>query len=226
MKNAIVIILILISSSSFAQNKKYWIEGYSYKYSAIYINKKGDTLSNETILVNPRDTVFNFNQTLLLYHFSLKNIALKPRTDSIVGFNNVWVESTREGAHENSHLWIHPFRSNQYILTEIAPFPNIILSPSLGIKWKSTLKLPSIWGSFSGYVKNSYEIVAKEIRKYSWGIEDNCWKTESVGKHNRLGKSYLTTYFKEDYGFLEMNYHLFNGDRLMFELNKPLPNKS
>ncbi len=228
MKNAIVVILILISSSSFAQDKKYWIEGYSYKYSALYVNKKGDTLSNETILVTPKDTIFNLNQTLLLYRFSPQNIALKSRTDSIVGFNNVWVDSIGEGALENSELWIHPFRSNQYILTEIAPFPQVKFSPSLGIKWKSTLKLTSEWKNFSGQVKNKYEIVSKERRKYSWGIEDNCWKTESVGKHNRMGKSYLTTYFKEEYGFLEMNYRLFNGDRIMFELievNKTLSNK-
>ena len=230
MKNILIVVtLILISSSSFAQNKKYWIEGYSYKYSALYVNQQGDALSNETILITPRDTIFNFNQTLLVYHFSQQNIVLKSRTDSIVGFNNMWVDSIGEGALENSELWIHPFRSNQYILTEISSFPQIKFSPSLGIKWKSTLTLPSEWGNFSGKVKNRYEIVAKESREYSWGIENNCWKTESFGKHNRMGKSCLITYFKEEYGFLEMNYHLFNGDRIMFELievNKTLSNKT
>lgn len=229
MKNVIIVIPILISSYSLAQNTKYWDEGYSYKYSAVYINKHGDTLSNETILVTPRDTIINFNQTLLVYHFSTQNIALKSRTDSIVGFNNMWVDSIGEGALENSELWIHPFRSNQYILTEISSFPQVKFSPDIGVKWKSTLMLPSEWGNFSGQVNSKYEVVAKERRKYSWGFEDNCWKTESVGKHNRMGKSYLTTYFKQEYGFLEMNYLLFNGDRIMFELieaNKTLPNKS
>lgn len=229
MKNLIVVTLILISSSSFAQNKKYWIEGHSYKYSALYVNQQGDTLSNETILITPRDTIFNIDQTLLVYHFSRQNIVLKSRTDSIVGFNNMWVDSIGECALENSELWIHPFRSNQYILTEISSFPQIKFSPGLGLKWKSTLILPSEWGNFSGKVKSRYEIVAKESREYSWGIENNCWKTKSLGKHNRMGKSYLTTYFKEGFGFLEMNYHLFNGDRIMFELievNKTFPNKT
>tara|TARA_B100001059_G_C17620190_1_gene469116 strand:- start:124 stop:813 length:690 start_codon:yes stop_codon:yes gene_type:complete len=229
MKVAILVIIILISSSSFTQDKKYWKEGISYNYSALFISEKGDTLSNETIIVTPKDTIFNYNQTLVIYHFLSKNIELKSRTDSILGFNNLWVDSIGEGAYENHRLWIHPFRSNQYILTELAPFPNINLSPSIGIKWKSSLKLPSHWGNFSGEVKNKYKIVAKESRKYVWGNEDNCWKTESIGKHNRLGKSYLTTYFKEEYGFLEMNYHLFNGDSIKFKLiklNKSLPNKT
>lgn len=217
-KSIVVVVLLLISLTSLAQEKKYWLEGHSYTYSAIYVSSTGDTLSNETIRVTPRDTVFNFDQTLLIYHFSTQNRALKSRADSIVGINNVWVDSIGEGAVENSELWIHPFRSNQYVLTEIAPFPQIKFSPGLGLKWKSTLTLPTEWGKFSGRVKSNYEIVAKETRTYKWGVEDNCWKTESVGKHNRMGKSYLTTYFHAEYGFLEMNYRLFNGDRIDFNL--------
>jgi len=220
---------MLIPLFSFAQDEKYWIEGYSYKYSALYVNEKGDTLSNELIHVTPKDTIFNFNQTLLLYHFSLQNIVLKPRTDSIIGFNNVWVDSVGEGALENSELWIHPFRSNQYILTEICPFPQIKLPPSIGVKWKSILTLPTEWNNFSGKVKSKYEIVTRETREYTWGNEKNCWIIESIGKHNKMGKSYLTIVFHEYYGFLEMNYDLFNGDKIKFkliELNKTLPNKT
>lgn len=217
MKGMLIVISLVASFSTFAQAKVYWVEGYRYVYSAIYMNESGDTLSNETVLVLPTDSIFNGNQTVLYYYFSRENQHLKARTDSILGFDNAWVDSTGEGALENGRLWIHPFRSNQYVLTEMAPFPMVHLPVSEGTTWKSLLKLPKVWGRFSGKVKNTYTVIGKESREYGWGSEE-CWRVESKGKHRRIGTSSLTIFYNEEFGFLEMKYQLFNGDTVLFEL--------
>ena len=119
---------------------------------------------------------------------------------------------------EGERLWIHPFRSNQYVLTEAAPFPKIILPAALNIQTKSKTNIFSIFGNFKGNVKCTSEITDQETRTYSWGTESNCWKIESVGKHNKLGTSYLTVFFKESIGILELNYLFYKGEKIIFKL--------
>jgi len=215
---SILILFVLLTNIAFSQEKMYWKKGFEYLYEATYMDINGDTLSFENIKVEVTDSIFNYNQTLLYYSYSLENIELKEKIDSILGFKNEWVKRMGEGALEVNQLWIHPFRSNQYVFTEIAPFPKIALPPALNIRGKSKTKIFSIFGNFRGTVKSTSEITAKETRTYFWGTELDCWKVESVGKHSKLGKSYLTLYFKENIGLLEMNYVFYNGEKMNFKL--------
>mgnify|MGYP000168002020 CR=1 FL=1 len=201
-----------------SQNKVYWNLGNTYTYEATYLSKDGDTLSSELVNVCATDSIFNYNQTLLNYSYSLKNSHLKPKMDSILGFNKEWTAKIGEGALEGDRLWTHPFRSNQYVLTEIAPFPRVYFPLTLNSEVKSVTKIFKSFGNFKGTVKSTLKVISKEERTYSWGVENNCWKIESVGKHSKLGKSYLTVYFKEGIGFLEMNYTFYNGEKINFKL--------
>tara|TARA_B100000809_G_C14938303_1_gene459455 strand:- start:93 stop:764 length:672 start_codon:yes stop_codon:yes gene_type:complete len=218
MKLSLLTIIILCANNTFAQDKVYWKNGFEYLYEATYLDKNGDTLSVENVTIKATDTIFNYNQTLLYYSYSLDNINLKSKTDSILGFNKKWVNIQGEGALEGNRLWIHPFRSNQYILTEIAPFPKVTLPPALNIMTKGKTKIFSTFGNFKGTVKSTTIITAQETRNYNWGTELNCWKIESVGKHSKLGTSYLIVYFKENIGILEMNYLFYNGEKMNFKL--------
>ena len=218
MKLTILFFITLISGKAMSQDKVYWSLGNTYTYEATYLNKTADTLSSELIKVLATDSIFNYNQTLLYYSYSLQNIYIKTKMDSILGFDKKWTTKVGEGALEGDRLWIHPFRSNQYVLTEIAPFPKVNLPLSLNSESRSKTTIFKSLGNFKGTVKSTLKVVAKEQRLYNWGVELDCWKIESIGKHNKLGKSYLTVYFKENIGFLEMNYVFYNGEKINFKL--------
>lgn len=52
-----------------------------------------------------------------------------------------------------------------------------------------------------------------------------CWLVRSVGKHNKLGNSYLDFYFHPKYGFTEMHYRFYDGVKISFVLEQVLDNR-
>lgn len=72
------------------------------------------------------------------------------------------VENT--GVIENERqLWMHPFRSNQYNFTEVAPFPEVKFPVEVGREWSSSLGIGAGWGDWDNtIVSNYYKVVGKE----------------------------------------------------------------
>jgi len=116
-------------------------------------------------------------------------------------------------------FWIHPFRANQYVYTEIAPFPEVYHEHlKIGGKWEGKMFILSGWGSFKGKMKTYYEVTSLESFNYKNATIENCWRIKAIAIHNKLGTSTLSCLFHPEYGFLSMEYFIYNGVKMNFTL--------
>ena len=197
--------------------------GKIYTYDVTYLGERGDTLSyNEIELVplgrrdpmalNQDDIVFNnaYNKS-----DSIK-FSINPLNKS---YKFRWEKQPMEGVIENSEqVWMHPLRQNHYFLTEAAPFPSVYLPIHIGQKWTKDFKIldGGDWSNKKG--QHYYKVVKKTKRLYGKNYLD-CWQIDSKAKFE-FGVSYLTFYFNEQNGFVEMNYKNFAGHKLNIILKK------
>ena len=162
-----------------------------------------------TYLYNPNDSI-----RLIINPTIKKRKRLEPLTSS-----GSSIEITTGMVDNERGLWMHPFRSKQYVYSEIAPFPEIIYDKlNKGEKWDSKLIIPFGWGRFNGRVNSVYEVLGSIDFVYDNKTINNCWRIKAIGKHNKLGESYVDYIFNEEFGFLEINYNMFDGTKMVFKL--------
>jgi hypothetical protein len=229
--------LIFAPSSTNAQDSlvykhlKIWSLLKEYHYQALYIDSDGTTITSEKIVVKPtgKQSPAQKIQTVLDYFYNYTaedsaRLSANPlnATAFTRKYNTIqWRRYVPEGAIETAtKLWIHPFRINQYSLTEIAPFPTVIHPLIEGSSWKSIIFIAKGWGTFRGNSKEIYTIGKPSSREYPFAKLDNCWEINAKGEHSKLGSNSITYYYHSDYGFVEMNYSFYNGQKIRFVLEK------
>jgi len=131
------------------------------------------------------------------------------------------------GLIENEkNIWMHPPRSSLFGILEINPFPFIQKPYEKGNKWYWSLQIGYQWGDYrwkewNGNIENeyTYEIVdINSIIHTSLG-KLSCYKIDSFAE-SELGKTHLTSYFNETYGFVRLEYINIDGSTLNIELDK------
>jgi hypothetical protein len=135
------------------------------------------------------------------------------------------LEST--GLVENKkNIWMHPPRTDLFRILELNPFPFIQKPYKKGNKWKWKLQIgdgfsDKRWVVWRGTITNQYKYkitdTANVIHTELGDI--TCYVIESVAK-SRIGKTYLTTYFNEIYGFVKLDYTNIDGSKIILELVK------
>ncbi|WP_445457436.1 hypothetical protein [Flavobacterium sp. HNIBRBA15423] len=138
--------------------------------------------------------------------------------------NSKFISST--GIVENkNNVWIHPARDGFFKSLETCPFPYLILNKPIGYKWTDSMKIGNywsnkMWGEWEGQLllKYEYEIVGKEIVDTKMGKID-CIVIEAIA-NSSIGKSKLRAYFSDKYGFIKLNYILFNRIEIKLNLEK------
>lgn len=214
-------ILLKTTNNSKVGHPNYWDSSRVYTYSAIFIDSTGDTLSEEIVKLKPTGEVWEKapNQTLvsILLDFNADDSAkLAPYPAN--GIKLPWFRHYKEGAiQDSSKVWIHPVRANQYIITELAPFPEVRFPLKEDKSWSAGLTVFESFGSFEGHIDKFYNVNKVVNRNYVFGNLE-CWEIKAESIHDRLGSSRLTYYFNNEYGFTEMNYHFYNNKRLEFKL--------
>ncbi|PZE15838.1 hypothetical protein DNU06_15775 [Putridiphycobacter roseus] len=212
----------------------------TYTYEAIFVQKDGDTLTTENIVVQPTgepwvqktQTKFyiHYNTDSNFIHFvnpinarrkkfeKYKKIYKKKGED----FSVWWTKKSSTGAIESSkELWIHPFRDNQYVYTEVAPFPCVELdSLNIGGNWHSSLEIMLGWDNFKGTVKSDYTVVKNEDYNYGDVVLDSCWRINAIANHSTLGESKNNFLYHSEYGFVQQHLTLYDGTIISFKLIK------
>jgi hypothetical protein len=131
------------------------------------------------------------------------------------------------GLIENEkNIWLHPPRSYFFTILQLNPFPFIQKPYEKGNQWYWSLKMGDKWGDhrwkeWEGTIENQY---VYEITDTNSMIQThlgalNCYKIDSYAE-NELGKTYLTAYFNETYGFVRLEYINIDGSTLDIELYK------
>lgn len=216
-------LVFLVKEDATAQNvnfAKYWEAERTYFYQAILTDSSGTTLSEETITIHPTEKVWEIDDKQTLIDIEINyhpGDSTRLNSSPFPVRSKSWSRNYQEGVIENSkRVWMHPIRVNQYVLTEIALFPEIRLPPLEGFTWDSWLEIYQFDG-LEGRVTTNYAIEHLEERTYDFSTM-LCWKVVASGKHDKFGESKLILYFNDFYGFTEMHYLFYNGQKVSFTL--------
>ncbi|MFN0032889.1 MAG: hypothetical protein ACKVOR_12080, partial [Flavobacteriales bacterium] len=169
-----------------------WSLGRQYVYMATYTDTADSVITQELITIHPTERLWEIDssQTLATFtiYFDAKDSAqLAPLP--LNGVQRGWLREYQEGVMENyQRIWMHPIRSNQYQLTEVAPFPEVRFPLQVGKHWSSSLSIYEGFGSFQGIVKSEYKVTNQVHRRYDFGTA-SCWEIETTGIHDTLGLS-------------------------------------
>jgi len=158
-------------------------------------------------------------EILIQYEFTQKDFKLNQEHQLNKGMlSDKWTGETREGVIENvEEIWMHPFRSNQFNFTEVAPFPKIKLPLKIGKSWTGRLRIQG-WGDWANTrIYSEYEVVDNEKIETEFGQIENCWKIKSKSTF-KLGESTFDYWFNEELGFVKMNYKNYGNQILQIEL--------
>ena len=128
------------------------------------------------------------------------------------------------GVIENeANVWMHPPRDYYFKILELNPFPYIKAPFEIGNKWKWSLKIGDSWADerwkmWQGSIENKYEYEIVDKRKLETELgELSCYIIKSNAK-SRIGKTELTAFFHEKYGFVKLNYINIDGTKTNLEL--------
>ena len=129
------------------------------------------------------------------------------------------------GIVENErNLWMHPLRSCLFQILELNPFPYIQYPIEKGKSWKWKLTIGSHWGderwkTWTGGIVNKYKykITDTDCEVVTPMGTLPCVKVEAVAK-SRIGKTYLTAYYNDTYGFVKMDNTNIDGSRIVIDL--------
>jgi hypothetical protein len=151
----------------------------------------------------------NKNQTEIIYRF-----APKPKFTASTGV-----------VENDKNVWLHPPRNGFFKSLETCPFPYIKKGLENEKKWQDSMSIGNhwsnvVWGEWEGrlLLKYEYEIIGSVLINSDLG-QINCIKI--VAKANsRIGTSYLTSYYSDVFGFVRLEYVLFNGLKINLKLVK------
>jgi hypothetical protein len=131
----------------------------------------------------------------------------------------------KTGIIENKkNLWMHPPRTKYFTINQLNPYPFLQFPASIGKKWTWKLLVNGTpwsdkrWVEWKGnvLVTSEYEIQEKTILKTAFGPLE-CYRVECVGS-SRFGKTHLTYYFNDQYGFVSMVFTSIDGNKTILEL--------
>lgn len=134
-----------------------------------------------------------------------------------------WTSADTTGIIETERqVWMHPFRSNQYTFTEIAPFPQVELPLSVGMKWAGGLNIGG-WGLWNNsQVQYTFEVLS--YGSINTALETlDAWHIYSIGT-SPYGTSTQDFWFHEQYGFIKIIVKNPKNHLLQFEMVEVIDN--
>lgn len=160
-------------------------------------------------------------QRELVIQYEYDEVAIDEIIDASINrelVSNEWRKQETTGIIEDENtIWMHPFRSNQYAFTEVAPFPSVRLPLEVGFSWSSSLNIYAGWGEWShSTLSNTYTITGYELVQLPYG-ELEAWKIES-STQAKFGNSTHNFWFHHDLGFVKMVINNYANQTLEIEL--------
>jgi len=193
-------------------------------YSAKYWDAEYNLISQERIWVMASGQAWEYqpdrqDEILIQYQYD------SSKMDEINKYSinpefQYWTTQTNTGIIEtNSETWMHPFRSNQYAFTEVAPFPTVRFPLEQGKTWSSNLNIYDGWGVWANStLNNTYEVVGYESIATEYG-ELEAWHVSSITTAE-FGTSTHNFWYSMELGFVKMIIKNYAGQLLQFELTE------
>lgn len=209
-------------------NLSIYARGRTYEYKASYFSSDDQLLTESRVKLiatgNPWNEQPDLQSAVVCdYEFNAdhkKRFSPHPLNP---GLDRRWVNRVTTGVIEKPNwIWTHPIRENQFISTEVAPFPQVPLPLKVGQTYAANVPIPKTqWGKWGGNnIRSTYEVVARQKKEYPFcDGEIECWEVRAESTF-QLGTSTLTVYFNEKYGFVEMHYKNYANERITFLLEE------
>jgi len=245
---SLVILIPVLFSCKSTKDAIIYKKHKTYKYDAFFI-QNFDTITKEKIYVQPKghSWFWDRSQIACKYYYFMDSVGYKKiinpmnryqksnetmkqiKKDKNQEFYGLWKKKETTGVEETPNLiWIHPFRNNQYIYTEVAPYPEIDFNfiNNLDSSWSSTITLFPSWDNFEGTCTSTYTVKGKTDYVYKNLKLTDCLVINSVAHHSVLGDSYLNYIFHPKHGFVEMKYKFYDGTKIDFYMYEFTDKKS
>ena len=129
-----------------------------------------------------------------------------------------WKRNNHQSAQEtDTDVWMHPFRDNQYVFTQVAPYPSVNLPLEAGKKWTSNLIIYEGWGDWNNQqLISEYEVIGEELIDLPFGSV-LAWRIHAF-LDTPFGIATHDFWYHTSYGFVKMQYTNFEDQLLLFEL--------
>lgn len=194
-----------------------------YIYSAKYWDQDFNLISDEYIwmMATGRDWEYqpeSQDEIAIQYRFDESQREVIDSYNLNPEFGHPWRKGEVTGVIETEdQVWMHPFRSNQYIFTEVAAFPSVRLPLEVGNTWNSGLNIYEGWGRWSDTSVNyNYQVLAFETIETAFKALE-AWHVKSIAVGD-FGTSVHDFWYHEEYGFVKMIVRNYGGQVLAFEL--------
>jgi hypothetical protein len=178
----------------------------------------GDSIPDQNVVefldisVSPDQCLFGSDYPQTIIRYTYRNAAL----DSIGSETTGLIENTR-------NLWIHPPRSQAFLILETAPFPYVSHPVEIGKEYHWSLNIDPIWASKKHMIWNypldnqcSYYVNSFSLRETHLG-QILCYEIQATC-NNRLGQSLLTMWYHPIYGFVKLDFDNLNNTRITLDL--------
>lgn len=229
----------------FSQDSKYFEVKRDYIYNAIYIDKNGDTITNEKLIIRIPDKRWvaqPWKQKSIIYIYYTDTIGFKNYIDPESFFHEKNMEYLKEnrklrlkqkettGGLESkrySYLYMHPPRVNQYRMLFYAPHPYFFYSALDREADTVILTNQHVYGA--GYLHQEYiykdigkeEVFADSIHVYQVSVNSNLIPSKELSKEELdFYNSTLVAIYCLNYGFIKLNYQFKSGVKIEFNLVK------
>jgi hypothetical protein len=239
MRKLLLFFLSFIPTCLWSQNVDYFSKHQEYHYRAIYIDKHGDTITNEKIVFKPLGRFWfgTWSQRAIRYIYYTDTAGYKNYVDPSDFFHEkdlkyfvkkgkvrVSKKETTGGTYKDNHFYMHPPRTNQYRMLFYAPHPftkiDKLTDSVTTYKWGMKIYL---MGFFNWHytVTPIPDIFVDNKKIKAWNIFTN-----SVGdikerdRQEKIYNSTLDAIFTKDFGFIKLHYTFENGIKIQFDLEK------
>jgi len=205
---------------------------------ALYINKEGDTISNEIVVVKPLGRPWwpqPWLQKSIRYIYSNDSNAFRQYVDPDPYFRErniqfdkkgkmrIRPKETTGGIFRKEVVYMHPPRTNQYRMLFYAAHPLIYFGQDMDKFYPYQHKLEIPFNHFTQIYNASYlsdsTLFSKNVRVWKFFVESKRDKI-SLKNEERIYNSTLDALFTREFGFIKMHYTFENGIRILFDLEK------
>jgi hypothetical protein len=239
------VILVFIGNIKAQRELEIFNQKKVFTYDAFFIEKSGDTLTKEILVLKGNENPWQFQKTqteleifyepdssaLVNFVYPLKaererikrNLSKAKTKKSWANYTWLMLKETTGKIENDTILWLHPPRSNQYIYTYLSAYPEVRFNElKIGGNWQSKISIAKGFPNneeFVGTVTNNFIVTDNLTTTVAGNSIENCWLIESSDKHSKLGESYSTFIFDEKYyGFISMEFEYYNGIKIIFNL--------
>lgn len=241
------VILVFIGNVKAQRELEIFNQKKVFTYDAFFIEKSGDTLTKEILVLKGNENPWQFQKTqteleifyepdssaLVSFVYPLmaererikRNLSKAKTKKSWANYTWLMMKETTGKIENDTILWFHPPRSNQYIYTYLSAYPEVRFNElKIGGNWQSKISIVKGYPNneeFVGTVTNNFVVKDKLTTTVAGNSIENCWLIESSDIHSKLGESFSTFVFDEKYyGFIRMEFEYYNGIRIILNLKE------